>query len=58
MQILPEHFSTRTTLTRPRRYILTCRKCGKEWELDPHARKHPGNLLRLLNHARSHNHKD
>jgi len=35
------------------KWHLFCKGCGKGWEL-PKGDTHPGNLLHLLNHARSH----
>ena len=34
-------------------WLVTCPKCGDMWHLDK-GNPHPGNVLHLLNHARSH----
>jgi hypothetical protein len=39
------------------KWHMFCNKCGRAWSLKKQAKGtdyHPGNLLHLLNHARSH----
>jgi hypothetical protein len=47
---LPEYFRAESDGTHWR---LFCKKCKMGWSL-PKGNDHPGNLLHLLNHARSH----
>ena len=35
-------------------FTLRCNKCPKAWMLDARKGLHPGNVLRLLNHAYGH----
>jgi hypothetical protein len=35
-------------------FRLFCRKCGQGWQLDTSKGLHPGNVLKLLDHAHSH----
>lgn len=50
---LPDHF---TSTSHGPDWHLYCRKCGRGWSL-PKSNDRPGNLLHLLNHARSHDAK-
>ena len=47
---LPTYFNARS---RGNKWHLSCKWCGRVWAL-PKANDHPGNILHLLNHARSH----
>ena len=49
---LPEYFDSEDD-EKNNDWKLTCKKCGKGWRLSKDS-NHPGNILHLLNHARSH----
>lgn len=50
---LPEYFEAKD---KGQNWHLFCRKCGKGWALKKSSQA-VGNLLHLLNHARSHEEK-
>lgn len=45
------HFNVKRTAYA---WILTCKVCRQRWELKFKGASHPGNILGLLDHARSH----
>lgn len=47
---LPDHFDAKSV---GGDWHLTCKVCKRRWAL-PKNNDHPGNILRLLNHAKSH----
>jgi hypothetical protein len=54
---LPQYFRAKDHMGQGTHWALTCKKCGKGWTLGKKLKGqdyHPGNLLHLLNHARSH----
>ncbi len=50
---LPEYFNAKSV---GNKWELRCKRCDVGWSL-PKDNKHPGNILHLLNHARSHDEK-
>lgn len=48
--VVPRYFNA---IDKGRDWHLRCRKCGKGWALKKD-NTHVGNILHLLNHARSH----
>jgi len=53
MTSIRKYFTVETAPRQPKKWLVTCEKCDSMWHLDKDS-KHPGNVLHLLNHARSH----
>jgi hypothetical protein len=53
MKAVRKYFAVETAPRQPGKWLITCEKCDSMWHLSK-SDKHPGNILHLLNHARSH----
>lgn len=53
MKAVRKYFAVETAPRQPGKWLITCEKCDSMWHLSK-SDKHPGNVLHLLNHARSH----
>jgi uncharacterized C2H2 Zn-finger protein len=56
MKPIRKYFTVETAPRQKNKWLIECPKCGEMWHLDKNS-KHSGNVLHLLNHARSHDEK-
>jgi len=56
MKPIRKYFTVETAPRNPDKWLIICPKCADMWHLDK-SNKHVGNVLHLLNHARSHDEK-
>ena len=56
MKSIRKYFTVETAPHQPKKWLIVCPKCSDMWHLAKDS-NHVGNVLHLLNHARSHDEK-